>query len=495
MTSPAEQYVDEFGNVHVRGTELGHGGQGVVFRTRDADVAIKLLARDGVPVSNQRCCDEYRENLRRVRLLPLPPRLQLAGPVAGLRDVAGYVMRLLSDMQPFSHFFPGSDYLRKISEADVPGWLKGVSPDLAGRLMYYRHTGGLLRRLEGLYKCAVLLSRIHGAGLVYGDVSPANVYIAKSDDLNDVWLIDADNLRFETPAARGGMYTPKFGAPELVQGLDGARPRTDCHAFAVLAFHLLSMVHPFIGDHVQEGGDADWADDNAEEQNLDAQALAGLLPWVDDEDDNLNRTDDGLPRELVLSDGLRRLFQETFGPGRTMPWRRPSIFHWPEALARALDIAVRCPNCAMGSYCAPVAQEFTCPYCGTELASLLKIDAFEWLGRGVEMRGPCWSLRESLVSQGTETIRERLVAPFSVAGGNRPVLELAFSGENVSITRTDVRDDLRISIASPSIAPGKFIPVCSRIKITAESLADGVYLFVDGSSPRLLHVMTGGQHQ
>src|SRR5690606_18716580 len=77
----------------------------------------------------------------------------------------------------------------------------------------------------------------------------------------DVWLIDADNLRFETFRSERGVYTPRFGAPEMVQGTDGGRPRTDCHAFAAMAFSMLTSLHPFIGALVEEGGDGDWDDD------------------------------------------------------------------------------------------------------------------------------------------------------------------------------------------------------------------------------------------
>ena len=35
--------------------------------------------------------------------------------------------------------------------------------------------------------------------------------------------------------------------PEVVQGRDQSRPRTDCWAFAVMTFKLLALCHPFIG--------------------------------------------------------------------------------------------------------------------------------------------------------------------------------------------------------------------------------------------------------
>lgn len=49
--------------------------------------------------------------------------------------------------------------------------------------------------------------------------------------------------------------TPRYGAPEIVQGVDRSRPRTNCWAFAVMAFETLSLVHPFIGKKVLDPDD------------------------------------------------------------------------------------------------------------------------------------------------------------------------------------------------------------------------------------------------
>ena len=43
MSEWFNRYVDEYQNVHIQDKVLGQGGQGVVFRTRDPDLAIKLV--------------------------------------------------------------------------------------------------------------------------------------------------------------------------------------------------------------------------------------------------------------------------------------------------------------------------------------------------------------------------------------------------------------------------------------------------------------------
>ena len=36
------KYIDEFNGSHYLGDELGRGGQGVVYKTKDADTVIKI---------------------------------------------------------------------------------------------------------------------------------------------------------------------------------------------------------------------------------------------------------------------------------------------------------------------------------------------------------------------------------------------------------------------------------------------------------------------
>ncbi len=92
---------DEYGNLHYLADELARGGQGVVFRTRDADLAIKQpLDASGQPDKNA----NLRDRFQNIRLLPMPSRIPVSLPLAILRDEPGYVMRLLSGMKPFGFF-------------------------------------------------------------------------------------------------------------------------------------------------------------------------------------------------------------------------------------------------------------------------------------------------------------------------------------------------------------------------------------------------------
>ena len=376
--------IDDYGNIHDLQVELARGGQGVVYRTGDSDLAIKQpLDAEGRP--NQK--SNLRARFQSIRHLPLPARIQISLPIAILRDEPGYVMRLLNNMKPFSFFELNGTEKKKIlndiknKTQELPKWLTGCDINAALILFHYMKTGSTQLRLTALSKCACILARLHASGLVYGDISPNNVFVGEGES-PDVWLIDADNLRLEQAQGGSSVYTPCYGAPEIIQGKDHARPRSDCWAFAVMAFRALTLSHPFIGKKVldPEDDEGGWDSDPVEEGapvDLDEQAYAGYLPFIDDEYDTSNASCSlpPLPRELIATQRLRQLFQETFSPGRTEPHRRSSMAFWAIELARASDQSIRCLNCAMTYF---VNNHSECPYCKTERSSFIRAKTPRW---------------------------------------------------------------------------------------------------------------------
>ena len=373
--------VDEYGNFHQITDELARGGQGVVYRTKDADLAVKQpLDASGQPDKNA----NLRERFQRIRLLPMPRHIPISLPLAILRDEPGYVMRLLNDMKPFAVFDLDGRSKKKLEDERqvLPQWLAKIpDKDQALRLLHYASTGSTRRRLRVLAKCAAILARLHNAGMVYGDISPNNAFMGEGDP-PDVWLIDADNMRPEFLSGGVSVYTPGYGAPEVVQGRDQSRPQTDCWAFAVMAFKLLALCHPFIGNKVLQTEDDDGGWD-AEPQargdsvpaSMEDQAYAGYLPFVDDEDDDSNKGSAGLPRVLVTTPELRRLFQATFGAGREHPPSRPAMAFWALELTKAADHALDCPECAMSYF---PDDHRNCPYCGGEPPASIRVQTPRW---------------------------------------------------------------------------------------------------------------------
>jgi hypothetical protein len=375
----SKPFSDEYGNQHYLADELASGGQGVVFRTKDTDLAIKQpLDASGKPDKGA----NLRDRFQNIRLLPIPAHIPVSLPLAILRDEPGYVMRLLSGMKPFCAFDFDGKTKKELENLKtvLPQWLKGIpDKEMALRLLHYANTGSTRRRLFALSKSASILARLHSAGLIYGDISTNNAFIGEGTT-RDVWLIDADNMRFELLNGGTSVYTPGYGAPEIVRGTDASRPRSDCWAFGVMTFKMLALCHPFEGKKVLEpdedegGWDAEPREDGAP-ADLKDRAYAGYFPFIDDEDDDLNQGVAGLPRTLVGTSGLRRLFQETFGAGRDQPHRRPTMAFWALELAKAFDLALECPECKMSFY---ADDHESCPYCGEKRPAFIRVKTSRW---------------------------------------------------------------------------------------------------------------------
>ena len=284
-----------------------------MFAVEGDRLAVKLL-RDRSAGARER----LRDQLAMVGRLPLEG-LAVARPLEQLRPPhVGYVMELFTGMTSLG------------SLGRPPRGVESVRT-------WYFEGGGLRRRLRLLARAAEVLSEIHGRGLVYVDPSPFNIFVSDQTDACEVRLIDTDNLRTATQAGRS-LCTPGYGAPEIVRGTGVPSSLSDAHAFAVIAFETLALVHPLMGDTVRDG-----------EPEMEEQALAGHLPWIDDAGDDRNRSSDGIPRDLVLSPRLREDFGLTFGAGLSDPGARPGLSRWAERLHRAADRTVTCPECS-GSY-------------------------------------------------------------------------------------------------------------------------------------------------
>lgn len=492
MSQRLNKYVDEYQNLHIQAKILGQGGQGIVFRTKDPDLAIKLVTDDsGTPVTDAKSLERYSKRFKRVRLLPLPENLNISVPAALLQNNAGYVMQLLSDMVPFSYFWLDGKSAEDIIPGDIPEWLSGMPDSEAKKIIHYYRTGGLRRRLHALYKCASLLARLHGNGMIYGDISPNNIFISQGIEDSSVWLIDADNIRFEITSGGSVVYTPKYGAPELVQNKDCGRPSSDCHAFAVVAFYLLSLIHPFIGKKVDGTDEGDWADQENGEEDIEDCAYAGLFPWVDDKNDDSNSSDSGLPRSLLLTEKLTALFEDTFSKGRTTPLLRPTIYHWPEALAQAADMTIMCSGCSMNYYydfIHPETEDHNCPYCRTPRPQVLILESYRWNGADKSLSLPSWRyVRE--ISQDTDlTIPRRVLDEFEMVDSDIAEVLISLSDNGILIKKSD-HGNVDLSVASGSQPQQEFQKLSSQIKIDQMTPDTHFWMFAQLNSPRLVKCM------
>ena len=329
---------DDRGHLHELGKKLAEGGQGIVVTTKaDARLLVKVSRWPG---TDPRSID-WRRQIERVHRLPITENdLPIAMPKALIvKPRAGYVMELMDGLVPLEQL------LTQAQQAFLDG--EGLSGYLA--------SGGLRRRLRLLARLARVMARLHGLGIAHGDLSPKNVFVSESHEHAEVWLIDCDNLTYAVRDSSLQLYTPDYGAPELLCGERGISTYTDIWSFAVMAFQLLTVLHPF------KSGDLVDQDSEREEP-----ALRGELPWVDHPEDESNRASLGIPRELVCTSTLRDLFDRCFRIGVLDASERPVMAEWAEAFEAAVAVQVLCDTGHGG--CGSTFlwnRDLCCPFCDT----------------------------------------------------------------------------------------------------------------------------------
>jgi DNA-binding helix-hairpin-helix protein with protein kinase domain len=396
MTRATIRVSDVLGRVYELEKELGRGGQGTVFAVKNGNLAVKVLSNSS-PVR----CTHLRQQLTQVRMLFDIDKLPIARPLEMLNAPhLGYVMELLTDMVPIKKLIDAPKKVNCLVEWYVEG-------------------GGLRRRLLLLARCAEALAQLHGKGLVYTDPSPNNIFI--SCDVNNheiIRLIDADNLHYESSSSSIDFYTPGFGAPELVTRKSGANTLTDAHAFAVIAFQTLSLVHPLMGDMVNEG-----------EPELETQALEGKLPWIDDPENNCNSTTQGFPRDIVLSPNLKELCQRCFGPGLKEPTKRPGIGEWRDKLYLAAGFTIQCPECNSIYY----ANNKYCRWCNYPRPTYVQVRIQRWepLQKSFNKEKILQFL--ALTSSESLILTSRTVSGRTGIDSHNPNIELVLEGENMKV--------------------------------------------------------------
>lgn len=333
---------DELGRIHVLEKKIAEGGQGAVVTIKGQPRWLLKLCK--WPSADPRA-KVWAQQIAAVKRLPIEDfDLPFAMPKAlVLKPRVGYLMELMDGLVPLE------DLLIEAQNAMLEG--RGLEGFLT--------SGGLKRRLAVLARLARVLAKLHGLGLAHGDLSPKNVFVSQSVEHAQVWLIDCDNLTYAVRNSTLQLYTPDYGAPELVREDAGISTYTDIWSFAVMAFQLLSLLHPFkSGDMV----DAD--------PELESAALRGELPWIDHLQDGRNSTALGISRSTVCTPELTQLFDRCFRGGAQTPEARPLMTEWAEAFEAALALQTVCEPSAGGCGSSILWSETgECPFCESTASS------------------------------------------------------------------------------------------------------------------------------
>lgn len=334
---PRKQRVfDEKGGMYELGKRIAEGGQGIVCPTQDPRFLVKVCKH----AAGDPRAEAWGRQIAAVQRMPIDENdLPIAMPIALVtKPRPGYVMELMDGLIPLE------EILRQAHEHML------TEDSLAGFLT----TGGLARRLRLLARLARVLARLHGLGIAHGDLSPKNVFISRSVEHDQVWLIDCDNLTYAVRNSTLQIYTPDYGAPEIFRGELGISTYTDIWSFAVMAFQTLTLLHPFKSGSLV---DAD--------SDLETAAFRGDVAWVDHDTDDCNRAAAGIPREFVCTPKLATLFQRCFQGGLSEPELRPSMSEWAEVLEAAAALQIYCAEADGG--CGSTflwSEAMECPFCG-----------------------------------------------------------------------------------------------------------------------------------
>lgn len=358
----ASKYIDEFSNSHYIDGELGRGGQGVVYRTKDADTVIKKALNNEHSITHKTQIKLFHQKIKKLIYKPLPNDINIAKPLAVLKDEAGYVMHLLEGMKPFAELLPQEIKKEEASKIEIPYFLRELDKRSAIYFAYYLQTGGLRKRLYALSRVAIILYRLHSRGIVYFDISHNNIFL-NNDDIPLVYLIDADNIEYES-INDSTVFTPNFEVPEVVKGEPNST-YSDIYAFGILSFLTLTTLHPFDGIGLDE---VDWdSEENVKKEKWE-------LPWIEDSNDDSNKSKtSGLRGSLTMTGELNLLFHRLFEEGKDDKFQRPTLPLWIESLEKSACKTLNCSGCGM-SYYDDLFDK--CPYCQTKKTKRLVIKSF-----------------------------------------------------------------------------------------------------------------------
>ena len=335
---------DENGIKYVIDTKnkLGEGGQGAVYRvSNNKKIAIKTLTlatsdivrednNDELIIMNEEIYDKFSKRIRHIMAVDAITNVpNLATPIAMLKKpFCGYVMRFMNDMENISN------QMARTEENLFPRISSNTS---------------LLKKMKVLSKLSEIIQNMNARGLVYCDFSPGNVFVSKSVDSHEVWLIDTDNLRF-SGKSKNTIGTPRYRAPEIANGTQkGNTFYSDIYSFALLAYEYLTLSTPFYGSmsnvDEEDWAETDWEDSGETLDDFDAKSENGLIPYVYENKGNDPINESGIPASYVFTPKIADLFLQTFGKkGREIPQTRPLAIEWHEAFEEAINQITVCSN-------------------------------------------------------------------------------------------------------------------------------------------------------
>ena len=421
---------DIYGYEYKTKEKIQEGGQGAVFLASEKGIALKLAFGEDKrfidinTLSEEEIAEKNKKFLRLI-LLPLPPNTNITLPVSVFKDAVGYAMRLMEDMTSFEKRFmaqPGDESRGNYTN----DWLEETFAErkkMKVQLADYIYSGGSRGRLHAYYLYSCIISKLHSQGLVYCDISDNNACITNNNNNfeNDhVWLIDADNLNYQSETLKTSYYTPYYGAPEVCKG-NGASFYSDSYAFAISLFWSLTMKHPFQGAaYYQFDGSIDELDELIEKGDF------GYV--LDENDENEMQGIYKVIAENVLSDRLKRVFMRMFTDGKFDLRKRPSIMEISDAIADSLENSLVCCMCGMPYH--NNADKCKCFWCDN-INNVLSIKSYTSEGR------ECGSFNREISGKDPINISTRIIRGNDVFNTDNIIMSVKLTENGMDIVTMD----------------------------------------------------------
>ncbi len=198
---------------------------------------------------------------------------------------------------------------------------------------------------KACFKLTDSFHNLHASGFSYKDISPANIFI--EPESGNILICDNDNITPNGMRVNNLLGTPKFMAPEIVEGGMVPNTETDQFSLAVLLFYMLFIAHPFEGALETRINCFDEAS---------AKQLYGYdAVYIFNKENDSNRPVPGIhnnPLKLwgIYPDYLKELFEKTFTIGIKAPYLRSRESQWRKAFFKMYNSLFKCGNCGMENF-------------------------------------------------------------------------------------------------------------------------------------------------
>lgn len=288
------------------------------------------------------------------------------------KTIHSRLKRLVSIGSPSPAFCWALDYLEVVHQGSTfYGYLMRLrKPDYISPAAFLN--GACQMDFKPLFTACLNLAdsfaQLHLRGLCYKDVSINNFFF--NPNTGECSIIDIDNICYDSEYdySANVLGTPRFMAPEIVQGEAKPSIYTDYHSLAVLIFYLLLRGNPLEG--VRE----------SKVKIFDAAAQKYLYgadaTYIFDLNESSNRPDPDVHGAVlymanILPESLMATFDSAFSQGLHDPSRRVPDSKWSIELRRIIDSITHCPSCGQENFSSMSSSDsIRCWECGSDFAPI-----------------------------------------------------------------------------------------------------------------------------